>query len=116
MEINTYKTVYLSIFGLCLKKITITIYSSISLKPFPGQGLEGISSEDPLLIELEEMPLSNKQIFYISDAILLDMLFISKSVHSMFGIEPENVPQGFFPYDHHSGRPPEASACPGTFD
>ena len=63
---------------------------------FSRAGIEGISSEDPLLIKLEEMLLSNQQIFYISDAILLDMLFISKSVQSMFGIEPENVPQGFF--------------------
>ena len=63
---------------------------------FSHAGVEGIGSEDSILMELERVTEQNKQIFYISDVILFDILFISKGVHSMFGIKQENVPQGFF--------------------
>ena len=63
---------------------------------FSKAGVEGISSEDSILIELERVTEQNKQIFYISDVILFDILFISRGVHSMFGIKQEKVTQGFF--------------------
>lgn len=65
-------------------------------KTFAQAGLEGMGFEDPMMIELEHLTERNNQIFYISDAILLDMLFISKGVNTMFGIKQEKVPQGFF--------------------
>ncbi len=63
---------------------------------FSQAGMQGIASDDPLMIELEQVSGRNKQIWYVSDAILLDMLFISKGVFNMFGIEPSEVPQGYF--------------------
>lgn len=63
---------------------------------FSQAGVEGIASEDPLMIKLEKVLSGNKQILYIGDLVMLDMLFVSKGVYSMFGIEPENIPAGFF--------------------
>ncbi len=63
---------------------------------FSHVGVEGIGSEDSILMELERVTEQNKQIFYISDAIMFDILFISKGVQSMFGIKQEKVSPGFF--------------------
>ena len=63
---------------------------------FSQAGVEGMSTEDPRRIEVEKVAERNKQIFYISDVILFDILFITKGVYSWFGIEPENVSQGYF--------------------
>jgi len=63
---------------------------------FSKANVEGIGTEDPMMIELERVTELNKQIFYISDVILFDILLITKGVHTMFGIEPGKVPQGFF--------------------
>ena len=59
-------------------------------------GIVGISPEDPLILEMDRLMEKNKQVFYISDVILMDILFISKSVQTMFGIKPEKVSQGYF--------------------
>ena len=46
--------------------------------------------------ELDSYMDNNRQLFYITDVIQLDIKFISKGVKSMFGIEPEKVTTGFF--------------------
>lgn len=63
---------------------------------FSQAGIEGIDPDNPLMAELDRNMEMNNQLFYISDVILLDVLFISKRVKTMFGIEPEKVTAGFF--------------------
>ncbi len=63
---------------------------------FSKSGLEGIATDDPLLKELEESTVENKQFFYIADIILLDIQHVSKNVFPMFGVEPEQVSLGYF--------------------
>jgi len=63
---------------------------------FSKAGIEGIATGDPLITEIDRLMEKNKQLFYISDAILMDILFVSKSVNTMFGIEPRKFSQGFF--------------------
>jgi DNA-binding CsgD family transcriptional regulator len=63
---------------------------------FSMAGIEGINPADPLLAELDELMELNNQLFYIADVILLDILYISKRVTTMFGIEPDKVRTGFF--------------------
>jgi len=72
-------------------------------------GLEGIAPDDPLMAEMDQMLERNKQLFYISDVILMDILYVSKSIYTMFGVEPEKLSQGFFlttthpeDYERHS--------------
>ena len=63
---------------------------------FSRAGIEGLPADDPFLVELDLVTEENNQVFYISDAILMDMLFVSKGIYNMFGVKPENVPQGYF--------------------
>jgi DNA-binding CsgD family transcriptional regulator len=63
---------------------------------FSKAGIEGVDPGDPLLVELDRLMEMNNQLFYITDVIMLDILFISKRVSDMFGIEPERVSAGFF--------------------
>jgi len=63
---------------------------------FSKAGIAGVSPSDPLLLELDKFMEMNNQLFYISDVILMDILYVSKSITTMFGIEPEKVTQGFF--------------------
>ncbi len=63
---------------------------------FSHSGIEGIGPEDPLMIELDQLMEENNQLFYIADLILLDILFISKGVTRMFGLEQDKVKAGFF--------------------
>ncbi len=56
----------------------------------------GISPDDPLLQELEIYMDQNRQLFYITDVIQLDIKFISKGVKSMFGVDQDKVSTGFF--------------------
>jgi len=55
-----------------------------------------IDRNDPMVIELNANMEANNQMFYISDALLLDVLFVSDGVNKLFGVKPENVTQGFF--------------------
>jgi DNA-binding CsgD family transcriptional regulator len=55
-----------------------------------------INPEDPLMMELDSYMDLNKQLFYITDVIGLDIKFISRGVKTMFGIEQEKVTTGFF--------------------
>lgn len=63
---------------------------------FSKAGIEGVNANDPLITKLDQVTETNKQVFYISDVILLDILYITKSVQTLFGIGPGKVPQGFF--------------------
>jgi len=63
---------------------------------FSKAGIEGITPEDPLIIVLERFIETNKQLFYISDVILMDVLFVSKSIYPMFGISPEKFSKDYF--------------------
>jgi DNA-binding CsgD family transcriptional regulator len=57
---------------------------------------KGINPDDPLMKELDSYMDNNRQLFYITDAIQLDIKFISRGAKSMFGIDPEKVTTGFF--------------------
>ena len=46
--------------------------------------------------ELDSYMDLNKQLFYITDVIALDLKYISKGVKTMFGIDQEKVTTGFF--------------------
>jgi DNA-binding CsgD family transcriptional regulator len=59
-------------------------------------GFTGIDPNDPLMAELDHWMENNNQLFYIADAVLLDIQFISKGVHRMFGLKPDKVTAGFF--------------------
>ena len=63
---------------------------------YSQSGLEGINIRDPLMIDLENFLAENRQLFYISDVILFDVLYVSNGVKTMFGKEPGKVHQGFF--------------------
>ena len=55
-----------------------------------------IDPDDPIVQELDLNMDNNRQLFYITDVIQLDIKFISKGVTSMFGIDQEKVTTGFF--------------------
>ena len=63
---------------------------------FSKADVVGISPDNPLMVELDQKMDENKQLFYIADVVLLDILFISKNVYPMFGLEPGKVSAGFF--------------------
>jgi DNA-binding CsgD family transcriptional regulator len=63
---------------------------------FSGSDFREIKDNDPLLNEINQHLETNNQIFYIADAIMLDILYISKRVNVMFGVEPEKVSLGYF--------------------
>jgi DNA-binding CsgD family transcriptional regulator len=63
---------------------------------FCQAGIEGMDPDDPVLRELNRVTEENNQVFYISDAILMDMLYVSNGIHKMFGIRPEELTQGYF--------------------
>lgn len=63
---------------------------------FSPDGFLGIDPSHPLMISLDHQMTSNNQVFYIADAVLLDIQFVSKNVKSMFGIDPEEVNLGYF--------------------
>ena len=56
----------------------------------------GIDPNDPLVQELDIYMDNNRQLFYITDVIQLDIKYISKGVRSLFGIDPDKVNTGFF--------------------
>ncbi|MDP3443176.1 MAG: LuxR C-terminal-related transcriptional regulator [Ignavibacteria bacterium] len=63
---------------------------------FSKSGIERVSYDDPHVIDLERLMEINKQFFYISDIILMDILYFSRGIETMFGIEREKLSQGFF--------------------
>jgi DNA-binding CsgD family transcriptional regulator len=65
-------------------------------------GFEGINLDEPFMSSLDDWLEQHNQLFYIADAVLLDILFISKGVRRMFGMEPNNVSAGFFLTTTHS--------------
>jgi DNA-binding CsgD family transcriptional regulator len=48
------------------------------------------------VLELDSYMDPNNQLFYVADAVLLDIKFISKGVRKVFGMEPNEVSIGFF--------------------
>jgi DNA-binding CsgD family transcriptional regulator len=67
-----------------------------------SSGFTGIDPNDSLMAELDHGLEKNNQLFYIADAVLLDVQFISKGIHRMFGMEQNNVSAGFFLTTTHS--------------
>ena len=63
---------------------------------YSDQDFKGINPSDPLMKELNSYMDNNRQLFYITDVISLEIKFISKGVKSMFGIDPDKVKTGFF--------------------
>jgi DNA-binding CsgD family transcriptional regulator len=63
---------------------------------YSEQNFEGINPNDPLMKVLDSYMDNNSQLFYITDAIQLDIKFISRGVKSLFGIDPDKVATGFF--------------------
>jgi DNA-binding CsgD family transcriptional regulator len=63
---------------------------------YSEQNFKGINPDDPLMKELDSFMDSNRQLFYITDAIQLDIKFISRGVKSLFGLDPERITTGFF--------------------
>jgi len=55
------------------------------------QGFSGIDTQDPLILELEQMMELNNQFFYIADLILLNILYTSKRSKQIIGLEPDKV-------------------------
>ena len=66
------------------------------INTFLPAGFQGINRQDPLLLELEEMTENNRQFFYISDVIKVEIIFTSKRSAQMIGTEPDKVTPGRF--------------------
>ena len=60
-----------------------------------------VDPNDPIVQELDIYMDQNRQLFYITDVIQLDIKYISKGVKS-FGIDPDKVTTGFFLTTTHS--------------
>jgi len=63
---------------------------------YSEQNFKGISPDDQIVKELDRYMEDNRQLFYITDVIQLDIKFISRGVKSMFGIDQDKVTTGFF--------------------
>ena len=61
-----------------------------------------VDPNDPIVQELDIYMDQNRQLFYITDVIQLDIKYISKGVKSIFGIDPDKVTTGFFLTTTHS--------------
>jgi DNA-binding CsgD family transcriptional regulator len=63
---------------------------------YSERDFKDIDPDDPLVQELDFHMNRNRQLFYITDVIQLDIKFISKGVKNMFGIDHDKVTTGFF--------------------
>lgn len=54
-------------------------------------GFRDISSNDPLIEELDNLMETNNQFFYIADIIQLKILYTSKGSYSMVGVSPKDL-------------------------
>lgn len=61
------------------------------IETYSTSGFQGISREDPLMMEIEELMEENNQFFFIGDMIKVQILFTSKRSQQLLGIEPENL-------------------------
>jgi DNA-binding CsgD family transcriptional regulator len=59
-------------------------------------GFNGINSDNPVMIDLEEMMENNNQFFYIADLIQMNVIYTSKRSTQMIGVQPEYVTPYFF--------------------
>ena len=87
--------------SLNLLEIRTTRYEDYSLfykffVTYSEGDFKNIDPDDPLMQELDSYMDDNRQLFYITDVIQLDIKFISKGVRSMFGIEQDKITTGFF--------------------
>jgi len=80
------------------KNVVFTDYNLLQdfFDSFSNSSSTPFDNSNPIIVELDEMMELNKQLFYISDAIRFEILYITKSVNDLFGLEPEKVTQGFF--------------------
>jgi DNA-binding CsgD family transcriptional regulator len=63
---------------------------------YSERNFKGINPDDPLVKELDSFMDCNRQLFYITDVIQLDIKFISKGLKSMFGLDRDKITTGFF--------------------
>jgi len=61
------------------------------IETFATSGFQGISHEDPLMMEMEELMKENNQFFFVADLIKTQILFTSQRSKQLLGIEPENL-------------------------
>jgi len=61
------------------------------IETYGTSGFQGISREDPLILEIEELMEENNQFFFIGDMIKVQILFTSKRSQQLLGIDPENL-------------------------
>jgi len=59
-------------------------------------GFNGINSDNPVMIDLEEMMENNNQFFYIADLIQMNVIYTSKRSTQMIGVEPADVTPYYF--------------------
>ncbi len=106
MDFNTYQSVFFSSFeptNIFLNHLEVRTarYEDYSLfykffVTYSEGDFKEIDPNDPLVLELDIYMDHNRQLFYITDVIQLDIKFISNGVRSMFGIDPDKVSTGFF--------------------
>jgi DNA-binding CsgD family transcriptional regulator len=61
------------------------------IETYETSGFQGISREDPLMMEMEEWMEENNQFFFVGDLIKTQILFTSQRSQQLLGIEPENL-------------------------
>jgi DNA-binding CsgD family transcriptional regulator len=71
------------------------------IETFSAVGLQGISPDNSLLLELEEMMEHNNQFFFFGDLFQMKIFYTSKRSTLMFGIDPAEVnPYHYFEATH----------------
>lgn len=58
-------------------------------------GFEEVNSEDPLLLEVDELMTRNRQYFYIADMVGWNILYASNSVRMLLGVAPSEFNPAF---------------------
>ena len=61
------------------------------IEKFGPGGFTGIDSNDPLIVELENMMEQDDQFFYIADLIEIKILYTSRRSKEIMGVEPEDL-------------------------
>ncbi|MEE4257865.1 MAG: hypothetical protein V2I47_12570, partial [Bacteroidales bacterium] len=61
------------------------------IETYIHNGFSGIDTEDPLMMDLEQMMAENDQFIYLADAIHMKILYVSKRSNEMMGIRPEDL-------------------------
>jgi DNA-binding CsgD family transcriptional regulator len=61
------------------------------IKAYSIQGFKGIDTNDPLILELEEMMDGNNQYFSVFDLLHMKTLFVSQGSLKMLGVRPDDL-------------------------